>query len=245
MVLDLTKFHGQWAQLWVDHHSKSNSSQSRLSKLVQHLTELLAKTKKRKKESSAAPQRAPEISSQFQDLGFVKSVFLWHLVTDLCLRDDQVDIDTTTTASSSSKNYKLKSSIRELSNYVMYLLVKCKAMVTVYDIDSLNDTRQSMLGNFAFVRNDQQVDRSYILQNIRQHHDDCDVFGKANRISWEFLQMGKEEDGLWDLIAMVWVEMLCYIAFNCDAAFHTKQLCAGGEFVTHVKMLLLILDFSF
>ncbi|RLN29141.1 hypothetical protein C2845_PM05G17550 [Panicum miliaceum] len=246
--LDLTKFHGQWAQLWVNHHSISNSSQSRLPKVVQYIvTELLAKTKK-KKESSAATQRAPEVSSQFQDLGFVKSVFLWHLVTDLCLLDDQADTDTTgttTTSSSSSKDYKLKSSIRELSNYVMYLLVKCKAMVTVYDIDSLNDTRMILLNRFA-IRNDQQVDRRSILQNIRKSYDEYDVFGKANRISWELRRMGKEEEeGLWDLIAMVWVEMLCYIAFNCDAAFHTKQLCAGGEFVTHVKMLLVILNFSF
>ncbi|KAG2579456.1 uncharacterized protein LOC120678764 [Panicum virgatum] len=244
-VLDLTKFRGQWAQVWVHGYSISNSSQRRLPQVVQRLTELLAKTKKREKESSAAPQRAPEINSQFQDLGFVKSVFLWHLVTDLCLLEDQADNDTTTTTTTttSSKNYKLKSSIRELSNYVMYLLVKCKATVTLYDIDSLSGIRQSMLR--AFIRNDQQVDRRYILENIRKYDDVYGVFGKANSIALELIQVGKEEEGLWDLIAIVWVEMLCYIAFNCDAAFHTKQLCAGGEFVTHVKMLLLILDFSF
>ncbi|PUZ67143.1 hypothetical protein GQ55_3G409300 [Panicum hallii var. hallii] len=58
--LDLTKFHGQWAQLWVNHHA---FSQSRLPKEGQHvsnLIEVLARTKK-KKESSEAPQRAPEM----------------------------------------------------------------------------------------------------------------------------------------------------------------------------------------
>jgi hypothetical protein len=259
--LDLTKFHGQWAQLWVNHHS---FSQSRLPKVVQHvsnLIEVLARTKK-KKESSEAPQRAPEVS-MFQDLGFVESVFLWHIVTELCLRDDQADTDTTpatatlddqadtdttttTASSSSSKDYKLKSSIRELSNYVMYLLVKCKAMVTVYDIDSLNDSPQTWL-QYMPLENDQQIDRRSILKNIRKNirnGDEPDVCAQAFEISRVFLQMGKEE-GLWDLIAMVWVEMLCYIAFNYDAAFHTKQLCAGGEFVTYVKMLLVILKFSF
>jgi hypothetical protein len=161
--------------------------------------------------------------------------------------DDQADTDTTTTtASSSSKDYKLKSSIRELSNYVMYLLVKCKAMVTVYDIDSLNDSPQTWL-QYMPLENDQQIDRRSILKNIRKNirnGDEPDVCAQAFEISRVFLQMGKEE-GLWDLIAMVWVEMLCYIAFNYDAAFHTKQLCAGGEFVTYVKMLLVILKFSF
>jgi hypothetical protein len=173
--------------------------------------------------------------------------------------DDQADTDTTTTtaSSSSSKDYKLKSSIRELSNYVMYLLVKCKAMVTVYDIDSLNGIRWKFLNSLVIII-DQQVGRRHILLNIQQCYNEYDVLSEANeitreddvlseakKISREFLRMGKEEEGLWDLIAMVWVEMLCYIAFNYDAAFHTKQLCAGGEFVTHVKMLLVILNFSF
>lgn len=227
---DLTKCHGYWAQLWVNNHSVSNSSQSWLPKVVQRLQQHLG-----------APQRAFEISFHFQELDFVRRVFLWHLVTDLCLLDDQADTDTAT----ASKDYKkLKSSIRELSNYVMYLLVKCKAMVTVYDIDSLNGTRQMLLKKFAIKNDDQEVDRRYILQNIRKYYDPDDVFGRASRISRELLEMGKEDD-LWDLIAIVWVEMLCYIAFNCDSAFHTKQLCAGGEFVTHVKMLLMILNFSF
>ncbi|PVH62926.1 hypothetical protein PAHAL_3G431200 [Panicum hallii] len=226
--LDLTKFHGQWAQLWVYPHLFSQSRLPKVVQLVNNLIEVLGRTKK-KKESSEAPQRAPEVS-MFQDLGFVESVFLWHIA----------DTDTTTTtassSSSSSKDYKLKSSIRELSNYVMYLLVKCKAMVTVYDIDSLNGIRRTLLNNLDIIIY-QKVDGRPI-QNI---HDV--VFSEANKISREFLRIG-EEVGRWDMIAMVWVEMLCYIAFNCDAAFHTKQLCAGGEFVTHVKMLLVILNFS-
>ncbi|KAF0896161.1 hypothetical protein E2562_019654 [Oryza meyeriana var. granulata] len=62
--------------------------------------------------------------------------------------------------------------------------------------------------------------------------------------------VGKQwKGGSWwwslELIATVWVEMVCYIAKNCGASLHAKQLCAGGEFVTHVKMLLLILSFPF
>lgn len=60
-------------------------------------------------------------------------------------------------------------------------------------------------------------------------------------VSSELREM--EAAGRWELIATVWVEMLCYITMNCGAcSLHAKQLCDGGEFITHVKMLLFILD---
>lgn len=79
------------------------------------------------------------------------------------------------------------------------------------------------------------------------------VFRLASEVSSQLLLMeavattilgnATAEAFCWELITMVWVEMLCYIARNCGGAFHAKQLCDGGEFVTHVKMLLFILHF--
>jgi hypothetical protein len=68
------------------------------------------------------------------------------------------------------------------------------------------------------------------------------VLGDAIDVSSELLKM-EEAAARWDLISTVWVEMICYMAHNCGVAFHAKQLCAGGELVTHVKMLLMILRF--
>uniref|UniRef100_A0A8R7Q0U0 DUF4220 domain-containing protein n=1 Tax=Triticum urartu TaxID=4572 RepID=A0A8R7Q0U0_TRIUA len=45
----------------------------------------------------------------------------------------------------------------------------------------------------------------------------------------------------WELITAVWVEMLVYLAHDSGASFHAKHLSMGGEFVTHVRMLLIIL----
>jgi hypothetical protein len=45
----------------------------------------------------------------------------------------------------------------------------------------------------------------------------------------------------WEMMAAVWVEMLCYIARNSDYGFHAKQLTAGGEFLTHAKMVVFLL----
>ncbi|KAF0892847.1 hypothetical protein E2562_018638 [Oryza meyeriana var. granulata] len=45
----------------------------------------------------------------------------------------------------------------------------------------------------------------------------------------------------WDLIVAVWLEMLYYIAPRCGAAFHREHLSTGGEFVTHVLVLMYII----
>ncbi|KAF0888957.1 hypothetical protein E2562_020175 [Oryza meyeriana var. granulata] len=42
----------------------------------------------------------------------------------------------------------------------------------------------------------------------------------------------------WGLIADVWAEMLYYIAPRCGAAFHYEHLSTGGEFITHLVVLM-------
>ncbi|XP_066391945.1 uncharacterized protein [Miscanthus floridulus] len=50
---------------------------------------------------------------------------------------------------------------------------------------------------------------------------------------------GTGGDRVWELIASVWIEMLFHLATRCEAGFHAKNLCTGGEFITHVRFLLL------
>uniref|UniRef100_A0A0D9XUU2 DUF4220 domain-containing protein n=1 Tax=Leersia perrieri TaxID=77586 RepID=A0A0D9XUU2_9ORYZ len=225
--LSLTRFHGKWAQRWVKRYYQdqvprnthaSSSSSSSQSDRAQHAL----------------------MVSQIQDLGFVSSAFLWHLVTDICL--DQSD-----TTSDHSSN-KLKSSSRELSNYVMYLLVECKAMLSGFEHGSLNYIRQQMLRLLVDFHNGQDDRRGFlsnlcnnIVHRVLDEQELDDVFRRAVYASSTLLKM--DAASRWELIATVWAEMLCYIACNCGAGFHAKQLCAGGEFVTHVKMLLFILSF--
>ncbi|KAF8645439.1 hypothetical protein HU200_066181 [Digitaria exilis] len=47
-----------------------------------------------------------------------------------------------------------------------------------------------------------------------------------------------DDTGRWDLIASVWSEMLFFTAPRCGAAFHYEHLSKGGEFVTHVLLLM-------
>jgi hypothetical protein len=47
-----------------------------------------------------------------------------------------------------------------------------------------------------------------------------------------------DEAARWDLISEVWLEMLFYTAPRCGAAFHYEHLSTGGEFISHVLLLM-------
>ncbi|CAO2200995.1 unnamed protein product [Urochloa humidicola] len=51
----------------------------------------------------------------------------------------------------------------------------------------------------------------------------------------------EDEANRWDLIASVWSEMLFYTAPRCGCAFHYEHLSTGGEFITHVLLLMKLL----
>uniref|UniRef100_A0A3B6RRY7 DUF4220 domain-containing protein n=3 Tax=Triticum aestivum TaxID=4565 RepID=A0A3B6RRY7_WHEAT len=63
------------------------------------------------------------------------------------------------------------------------------------------------------------------------------VLPHASKVAQELMGI-VDEGGRWDLIAAVWLEMLLYIAPRCGGAFHYQHLCTGGEFITHILLLM-------
>jgi hypothetical protein len=66
------------------------------------------------------------------------------------------------------------------------------------------------------------------------------VLPRAREVAHELISI-KDEAERWDLIAAVWAEMLFYTAPRCGAGFHAEHLAKGGEFVTHVLVLMYLL----
>uniref|UniRef100_A0ACD5ZHQ0 Uncharacterized protein n=1 Tax=Avena sativa TaxID=4498 RepID=A0ACD5ZHQ0_AVESA len=62
------------------------------------------------------------------------------------------------------------------------------------------------------------------------------VLPRACEVAKELISIDKEV--AWDLIADVWLEMLYYVAPRCGGEFHHDHLSTGGEFITHVLLLM-------
>ncbi|CAL4990101.1 unnamed protein product [Urochloa decumbens] len=63
------------------------------------------------------------------------------------------------------------------------------------------------------------------------------VLSHAYAVAQELMAID-EEAARWDVISEVWLEMLFYTAPRCGAAFHYEHLSTGGEFITHVLVLM-------
>lgn len=140
----------------------------------------------------------------------------------------------------------LRGTARELSDYIVYLVAYCGAIA-------------GSDGHYAVMRGQREVsrwllnrggrDHRKVIEEIRGedssffHDNNYPILDRARRVASDLHPIG--ESDLWELLAAVWIEMLCYIAYNCGAAFHTKHLTTGGEFVTHVKMLLFMFGVPF
>ncbi|KAF7087934.1 hypothetical protein CFC21_091092 [Triticum aestivum] len=226
------KFRGQWAQ-WVVETKQDRANHDQVLQIC-----------------------------NIQGLEFVSSVLLWHVVTDICLLatdDVAVDGDDEERLEDGGSSHhedvqgslsELRGPIRELSDYVMYLVADCGAMA-------------GSEGHYVVTKGQKEVsrwllekhgggsdDRKKVIEEIRDedssffHENYYPVLDRARRVASDLLQVGEAGDR-WELISAVWLEMLCYVAYNCGAAFHAKHLATGGEFVTHIKMLLFMVGVPF
>lgn len=189
-------------------------------------------------EISSAAQRALE-ASNIQGFDFVSNVVIWHYVTDICFFTDEAD-----------HNPEFRSPSRELSDYIMYLVAKLSVMVGSDGLHVVGAAHDEV----EFFLKDRVVhgrDRKQIINQVRDaaHSEDQESnvgpgLDRARNVSNELLKI-EEACDRWELIAAVWTEMLCYMAHNCGAGFHAKHLSTGGEFITHVRMLMIILGLPF
>jgi hypothetical protein len=83
------------------------------------------------------------------------------------------------------------------------------------------------------------TNNSHIQKLVRSTIEalDTPVLPRACKVANALISI-KDETKRWDLIASVWTEMLFYTAPRCGAAFHYEHLSTGGEFSTHVLVLM-------
>ncbi|CAL5331146.1 unnamed protein product [Camellia sinensis] len=76
-------------------------------------------------------------------------------------------------------------------------------------------------------------------ENFKQAYPDVDKFFKeAESNGKEIAGSLMEKDDKWEIMSNIWVEMLCYAASCCSVNHHVQELRHGGQFLTHVWLLL-------
>uniref|UniRef100_A0A0E0IQ83 DUF4220 domain-containing protein n=1 Tax=Oryza nivara TaxID=4536 RepID=A0A0E0IQ83_ORYNI len=163
-------------------------------------------------------------------LYFPMTVIVWHIATEMCWFADEDDRSPCRVPS------------MELSRYVMYLVVKRDVMSGTNGHFRLGKARRLLK---RIIRASTVHDEKTLLRYVRQSPGVTEPCFSRGRVITDHLLKISNGAQRWELISMVWIEMLCYLGPNCGAQFHAKHLSTGGEFVTHVRILLVILGIPF
>jgi Domain of unknown function (DUF4220)/Protein of unknown function, DUF594 len=186
---------------------------------------------------------------QSVEVEFDESILLWHIATDLLFYDDPNNADR-------SREELFIS--QHISNYLMFLLIARPFMMPA-GIGQIRfgDTSAEAKN---FLQSQEDIEKAVkMILGVNTEYDPGLVKGDrsksllfdgcklAHELKKQFTENSKGSkekkaeinwDGMWRLISVVWVEMMCYAASKCSGQFHAKQLSKGGELLTVVWFLM-------
>ncbi|XP_030458981.1 uncharacterized protein LOC115679519 [Syzygium oleosum] len=177
-------------------------------------------------------QEALEVFKKSISTTFDKSIIIWHMATNICLLSERDD-------SPNCKGSEL------LSNYMIYLLALRPYTLSLTTSDITLEHACAVLKPFLRYR-----DCNEALWTLSSEEDmlepSLDQMGTIITRDWHVLLDAqklaatlKGKNNKWQIISSIWVEMLCYAAYNCQVYHHAKLLRRGGGLITHVWLLLM------
>ncbi|XP_065879014.1 uncharacterized protein [Euphorbia lathyris] len=194
-----------------------------------------------------------------QQTSFGRAITIWHIATDICYNQlaDQ-------NPGSQLVNYKdsQPSLTKKLSDYMMHLLAERPYMLSINTkkilfqgacnkltaylekISKQAGADNDMINYFAKKVLECRFEDAVVTlsdeNDATDSNEDVDIVSR-----WEVVLEAKilaellfDRADRWDMLSSIWVEMLCYAAYNCPWVHHTEQLRRGGGLITHVWLLL-------
>ncbi|KAK8710018.1 hypothetical protein V6N13_145362 [Hibiscus sabdariffa] len=174
---------------------------------------------------------------------FVRSIFLWHIATDLMFYDDRDNhrIGATDSLCNISKS---------LSDYMMYLTLVRPTMLCKGFSDVINREIYEEAQMEIFSKNRKQFTRR-LLNFVDFHQSDFLKVGtllEGASIAVKLQKLARvmrwDVDEKWEMISEVWMEMMSHAASRCSWTEHAQQLRHGGELLTHVALIMAHLGLS-
>ncbi|KAK3437826.1 hypothetical protein EUGRSUZ_C01217 [Eucalyptus grandis] len=163
---------------------------------------------------------------------FDRSIIIWHIATEILHILEWEHSD-------ACKGSKL------LSDYMTYLLALHPYMLSLATADITLDFACRTLRNFFRYRDYNEGISTLYSPNGDVSHpvkpseetwitSDWHLLSEVQKLVADLKTMNNK----WELISSIWVEMLCFAAYQCHVYHHGMGLRRGGELITHVWLLL-------
>ncbi|KAG5529198.1 hypothetical protein RHGRI_029777 [Rhododendron griersonianum] len=175
---------------------------------------------------------------------FEQSVLVWHLATEICYQlEAEQDPDAWL------RMWQNRGMC--ISRYMLYLLVEHPNMLPIGMGQIKFRDLYSDLANFIEMYTSKPLkdvtERDALVMLMEMVKDENMLVGGGDRSNFVIFhgcklasQLRKYEDleQQWTIIRDVWFEILCHAASQCKGRQHAQQLRRGGEYLTHLWLLM-------
>ncbi|XP_030458926.1 uncharacterized protein LOC115679468 [Syzygium oleosum] len=171
------------------------------------------------------------------EMAFDRSIIIWHIATHICNESCHENSDR-------SKASKL------ISDYMMFLLAQHPNILSLTTAKITHNDAYSKFKTFLKQVPEEQRDRESILEILLEtgYKQESPLEGSLEPVitrGWNVVEEAgrlarelKDTEDTWEIISSVWVEILCFAAYNCQQYQHMELVRRGGEIITHVWLLL-------
>lgn len=208
------------------------------------------------------------VGSVSSSIDFPTSVILWHIATEICYYfGDKTSTDDSDDQLKKHKEMsrELSSYIAYLVFKCGVMLTSNSQLLHDKVHDEIkeqqrgnNPGEKDVVSNLFKAKKDEEQQDSTVEIQRNEEPGDCDnadddshmqkllqssqnlyapVLPRACEVAQELISITNDAER-WGLIAAVWSEMLFYTAPRCGGAFHYEHLSTGGEFITHILLLM-------
>ncbi|XP_044500877.1 uncharacterized protein LOC123221953 [Mangifera indica] len=161
-----------------------------------------------------------------------KAILFWHIVTEVSFYLDRDGEDTKKQAAEIVASCEIS---RRISRYMFYLLVKHPSMVSVGITQvNLQRTANTAYRLSRYHSTEKETCESFLRGDTGGDQTLLDAISCFRRVKQEKEDL-KEK---WEMLREIWMEMMGNAAKKCKGREHGQQLRNGGEFLTHVWLLM-------
>ena len=177
------------------------------------------------------------ITDETQNVEIYQRIVIWHIATDLCLYTD---------SGANEPNNNLRREVsKDVSDYMMYILVMCPFVLSIGNAIVCFENACESIKNFFQEKKLPRLPKAnacaMLISEYEASSDSVDVYLLTDSVCPIAVLLAKklsQLDGKWEILSKFWVENLAYVATLCRGKNHAQQLRKGGEFLSHVWLLI-------
>ncbi|KAK3433972.1 hypothetical protein EUGRSUZ_D01245 [Eucalyptus grandis] len=160
-------------------------------------------------------------------------IMVWHVATTFC----EHEVPCAQLSQEQRDNFDTAT---KLSQYLAYLVVFAPRLLpghpcrTEYIFGRAVSEAKEKLGGFS-ISMEERIQK--LKKGIDNEQCQETIVARGVRLGMQLVNAVAGEGRIWKVLADFWVDMMLYVAPSNDTAAHAKYLTIGGEFVTHIWVL--------